>query len=525
MVDEVLEEVQLVPQSGQLPGTLSSGQRRRLALATAFVRPRKLLVMDEPEQRLDTEGVAWLAERLQVRAAVAGWPSSSPATSRPWSSRSPPGWSSWTPRSGERAGSSHGGRPLGPPMTAGLEPPVLTPASPRELKGLIKDWRQGRATRNLMEAFTDAYVVVIGALMVGAMVVNVVLRAQRNVAACDAVSCLSARALLPWAAFAAAVALALAASRLFGPVLASAAEGFWLLDAPISRARLLASRLVGALVIALVGGAVMGALVSALTGSAPAGGRRLGGATGLSAAAAVGVRRRPAGGGAAPADPRHDLRLRPARRWPPWWRWSGCRPAGSGSACPTNLGARAGRDRERVRARGAGGQCGAGPRRLEPDPARPADQRRRPGQRHLRARSSPSTSGWPATSWSSGGPSSAVTSRPRRGRGRRAGGAGLAGGAAAAAVPAAAAGADRDRRGAVRGRGPGHGRADLGVRGAGAVRGDHPAARRPAGADPDRRAGPVPALHACPGSSSPPSPCPPPWPWPGRSPSSRPSSR
>jgi ABC-type multidrug transport system ATPase subunit len=65
VVDEVLEEVQLVPQSGQLPGTLSSGQRRRLALATAFVRPRRLLVLDEPEQRLDTEGVAWLAERLK----------------------------------------------------------------------------------------------------------------------------------------------------------------------------------------------------------------------------------------------------------------------------------------------------------------------------------------------------------------------------------------------------------------------------------------------------------------------------
>ena len=70
MVDEVLEEVQLVPQSGQLPGTLSSGQRRRLALATAFVRPRKLLVMDEPEQRLDTEGVAWLAERLKSERTV-----------------------------------------------------------------------------------------------------------------------------------------------------------------------------------------------------------------------------------------------------------------------------------------------------------------------------------------------------------------------------------------------------------------------------------------------------------------------
>lgn len=69
LVDEVLEEVQLVAQSGQLPGTLSSGQRRRLALATALVRPRKLLVLDEPEQRLDVEGVAWLGKRLAAEKA------------------------------------------------------------------------------------------------------------------------------------------------------------------------------------------------------------------------------------------------------------------------------------------------------------------------------------------------------------------------------------------------------------------------------------------------------------------------
>lgn len=73
LVDEVLEEVQLVPQSGQLPGTLSSGQRRRLALATAMVRPRRLLVLDEPEQRLDVEGIAWLGARLAAerRAGLA----------------------------------------------------------------------------------------------------------------------------------------------------------------------------------------------------------------------------------------------------------------------------------------------------------------------------------------------------------------------------------------------------------------------------------------------------------------------
>ncbi len=68
-VDEILHEVQLVPQSGQLPSTLSSGQRRRLALATAFVRPRALLILDEPEQRLDVEGVQWLAERLKAERA------------------------------------------------------------------------------------------------------------------------------------------------------------------------------------------------------------------------------------------------------------------------------------------------------------------------------------------------------------------------------------------------------------------------------------------------------------------------
>ncbi len=65
LVDAVLAEVELVPQSGQLPGTLSSGQRRRLALGTAFVRPRRVLILDEPEQRLDVAGVAWLAARLR----------------------------------------------------------------------------------------------------------------------------------------------------------------------------------------------------------------------------------------------------------------------------------------------------------------------------------------------------------------------------------------------------------------------------------------------------------------------------
>jgi ABC-type multidrug transport system ATPase subunit len=64
LVNAVLEEVRLTPQAAQLPGTLSSGQKRRLALASAFVRPRRLLVLDEPEARLDQAGLEWLTGRL-----------------------------------------------------------------------------------------------------------------------------------------------------------------------------------------------------------------------------------------------------------------------------------------------------------------------------------------------------------------------------------------------------------------------------------------------------------------------------
>lgn len=70
VVDAVLDEVGLMEVSGQLPSTLSSGQRRRLALASAFVRPRRLLVLDEPEARLDVDGVRWLGRKLVAEKAA-----------------------------------------------------------------------------------------------------------------------------------------------------------------------------------------------------------------------------------------------------------------------------------------------------------------------------------------------------------------------------------------------------------------------------------------------------------------------
>ena len=64
----VLDEVGLAAQRDQLPATLSSGQRHRLSLGSVLVRPAALMVLDEPEQRLDAEGRLWLADRLRAAA-------------------------------------------------------------------------------------------------------------------------------------------------------------------------------------------------------------------------------------------------------------------------------------------------------------------------------------------------------------------------------------------------------------------------------------------------------------------------
>ena len=65
---KVLDEVGLAAQRDQLPATLSSGQRHRLGLGSVLVRPAALMVLDEPEQRLDAEGRLWLADRLRAAA-------------------------------------------------------------------------------------------------------------------------------------------------------------------------------------------------------------------------------------------------------------------------------------------------------------------------------------------------------------------------------------------------------------------------------------------------------------------------
>ena len=51
---------------GQKVGTLSGGQRKRVALVAALVRPADVLILDEPTNHLDSHMVAWLEDWLKA---------------------------------------------------------------------------------------------------------------------------------------------------------------------------------------------------------------------------------------------------------------------------------------------------------------------------------------------------------------------------------------------------------------------------------------------------------------------------
>jgi ABC-2 type transport system ATP-binding protein len=66
LVDRALAECRLEGHAQARPGSLSSGQLQALQLATVLVRPLRLMVLDEPEQRLDPAARRWLGGLLHA---------------------------------------------------------------------------------------------------------------------------------------------------------------------------------------------------------------------------------------------------------------------------------------------------------------------------------------------------------------------------------------------------------------------------------------------------------------------------
>ncbi|UED85380.1 ABC transporter ATP-binding protein [Streptomyces profundus] len=69
LVDEALAGHRLSGHADELPNVLSAGLTQLLSLAATRVRPRALLILDEPEAHLDELARAELAERLNQEAA------------------------------------------------------------------------------------------------------------------------------------------------------------------------------------------------------------------------------------------------------------------------------------------------------------------------------------------------------------------------------------------------------------------------------------------------------------------------
>jgi ABC-2 type transport system ATP-binding protein len=67
-VDEVLDLVDLTEAAGRRVGQYSLGMRQRLGLATALLCDPEILILDEPANGLDPEGVHWLRRLLRQLA-------------------------------------------------------------------------------------------------------------------------------------------------------------------------------------------------------------------------------------------------------------------------------------------------------------------------------------------------------------------------------------------------------------------------------------------------------------------------
>jgi ABC-2 type transport system ATP-binding protein len=71
-VDETLEEVELSDVARKRVETYSLGMRQRLSVAAALLGDPRLLVLDEPANGLDPEGIRWLRDFLRAFAGRGG---------------------------------------------------------------------------------------------------------------------------------------------------------------------------------------------------------------------------------------------------------------------------------------------------------------------------------------------------------------------------------------------------------------------------------------------------------------------
>ncbi|WP_045823764.1 ABC transporter ATP-binding protein [Williamsia herbipolensis] len=68
-VADILSDAGIDHLADRFPHTLSTGQRQRFTLCAVWIRPARLIVLDEPEAGLDVAGRDWVAHRIERTVA------------------------------------------------------------------------------------------------------------------------------------------------------------------------------------------------------------------------------------------------------------------------------------------------------------------------------------------------------------------------------------------------------------------------------------------------------------------------
>ena len=92
-VEELMQLVALSDAANRRAGGYSLGMRQRLGLAAALIGDPKVLVLDEPANGLDPQGIRWLRDFLRRLAGRGPRGARSPATCWPRSARPRTTWS------------------------------------------------------------------------------------------------------------------------------------------------------------------------------------------------------------------------------------------------------------------------------------------------------------------------------------------------------------------------------------------------------------------------------------------------
>lgn len=137
----------------------------------------------------------------------------------------------------------------------------------RELRGQVRAWRRGRAEARLSEVLQDVYVGLFAAVMLGAILVNVLIGLGDLAGqGCTTGACRGARTVVPLVVALGSLGVLLSFARLLGPVFVSPAVGSWLVSTPADRRGLLRPRAVLGVLAASVAAAGLTAAAATLSG-------------------------------------------------------------------------------------------------------------------------------------------------------------------------------------------------------------------------------------------------------------------